>query len=65
MKYCPFCVGHHAYSETAYVAHLARHSPTYAVIMATAIRLGHQERAKHMNEAVREIRRGYGYGYRD
>jgi hypothetical protein len=59
MNYCPFHHNHHAYSETAYIAHLAKHSVPYARVMATAIRLGHQEKAKSMNEVVREMRRGY------
>jgi hypothetical protein len=58
MNYCPFHHNHHAYSEVDFVKHLSKHSPAYAKVMATAIRLGHTEKAQSMNEIIREIRRG-------
>jgi hypothetical protein len=55
MKYCPFCVGHHAFSEVVLIAHIAKaHSPAYAKLVGIALRIGHQERAKDINMALRQ-----------
>jgi hypothetical protein len=50
---CPFCA--EVQPETVLVAHIskAHNQNAYAWTLATALRLGHQEQAKELNEVIR------------
>jgi hypothetical protein len=61
MKYCILCPNnHHGFTDTEMVSHFEEQhgSPVTAWMMATAIRMGHQEDITSMNAAVRGLTMG-------